>query len=154
MSRANRQWYPAGVTAQELRYEPSIEPVRREVFVTGTERGVVQLAAYGAGAAGKLAAVSGAQPRIASPVPGSIIALDPDIPPRNQRIQFSATGLVTGHTTGRWELDGKVIGCAAEALAWFPWPGAHVLKLVSERGEVLGEAAFEVRGARMKAAAR
>ena len=59
-----------------------------------------------------------------------------------------------GIDQARWELDGKVIGSAAEALAWFPWPGAHVLKLVSERGEVLDEAAFEVRGARMKAAAR
>ena len=77
---------PAGVVAQDLRYEPAIEPARREVFVAGSERAVVQLA--GRGAAMDLA------PRIASPVPGSIIALDPDIPPANQRLtlQTSVSG--------------------------------------------------------------
>ncbi len=136
---------PAGVVEQELRYEPAIEPRRREVFVAGSERGVVMLAAHGAAAA-----ASGAQPRIAHPVPGSIIALDPDIPPKNQRMQFSATAPVKG----RWELDGKVIGQASQPQSWFPWPGAHVLKLIGERGEVLDEAAFEVRGAGVKTAAK
>ena len=126
---------PVGVVAQEVRYEPSIEPRRREVFLAGSERDFIHLA--GAGNAGGLMA------RIASPVPGSIVALDPDIPFRNQRMQFSATAYGKAH----WELDGKAIGAANRPLAWFPMPGAHVLKLVSERGEVLDAAAFEVRGA-------
>ena len=65
-------------------------------------------------------------------------------------MQFSATVQVNGC----WELDGKAIGSAAEALSWFSWPGAHTLKLVGERGEGLDEAAFEVRGACAKVTAR
>ena len=136
---------PAGVVAQEVRYEPAIEAPRREVFVAGSERAVIQAVATSANAG-----TSGVQARIASPVPGSIIALDPDIPLRNQRLQFSATA----YGKGRWELDGKVIGAATHSLSWFPMPGAHVLKLVSDRGDVLDEAKFEVRGAILKTASR
>ena len=48
------------------------------------------------------------QARIASPVHGSIIALDPGILPKNQRMQFAATA----YGAGRWELDGKLMGAA------------------------------------------
>jgi penicillin-binding protein 1C len=133
---------PAGAVVRELRYEPAIEPTRREVFMAGSERDVVRLATAGN--------VGGRFVRIASPVPGSIVALDPDIPLRNQRLQFSATA----YGTGRWELDGKVIGVANRALSWFPMPGPHVLKLVSDKGELLDEAKFEVRGASLKTASR
>ena len=136
---------PAGVVAQEVRYEPAIEPPRREVFVGGSERALIQTVAL-SGNAG----VAGLQARIASPAPGSIIALDPDIPLKNQRMQFSASA----YGKGRWELDGKVIGAATHSLSWFPMPGAHVLKLVSDKGEVLDEAKFEVRGASLKTASR
>ena len=163
---------PAGVVAQEVRYEPAIEPPRREVFVSGSERAVIQSVAFAGGGAGEGASVrtsaargtgqnSGRsatlsantahlQTRIASPVPGSIIAVDPDIPPKNQRMQFSATA----YGMGRWELDGKVIGVANRPLSWFPMPGTHTLKLVSDKGEILDEARFEVRGASLRTASR
>ena len=129
---------PVGVVAQDLRYEPAIEPARREVFVAGSERVLVQLAGHGA--SGDLA------PRIASPTPGSIIALDPDIPPANQRLRFSATSAVTGH----WELDGRHVGDARRPLTWPPLPGLHRLRLIGATGEALDESSFEVRGAVMK----
>ena len=129
---------PVGVVAQDLRYEPAIEPARREVFVAGSERVLVQLAGHGA--SGDLA------PRIASPTPGSIIALDPDIPPANQRLRFSATSAVTGH----WELDGRHVGDARRPLTWPPLPGLHRLRLIGATGEALDESSFEVRGAVMR----
>ncbi len=149
---------PAGVAEQDMRYEPPIEPPRREVFLAGSERAVIQLAAFTsggtAGSAGRSVTgnpgASSLQTRIASPVPGSIIALDPDIPPKNQRMQFAATA----YGKGRWELDGKTIGTAHGPLSWFPMPGAHTLKLVSEAGEVLDQAKFEVRGASLKTVSR
>ena len=149
---------PAGVAVQETRYEPAIEPPRREVFLAGSERAVIQLAAFTsggtAGSAGRSVTgnpgASSLQTRIVSPVPGSIIALDPDIPPKNQRMQFAATA----YGKGRWELDGKTIGTAHGPLSWFPMPGAHTLKLVSEAGEVLDQAKFEVRGASLKTVSR
>jgi penicillin-binding protein 1C len=135
---------PVGVVTQELRYEPSIEPPRREVFLAGSERAVIQSVAFPS----KGSDSATVQARIASPVPGSIIALDPDIPPKNQRLQLSATAYVRGH----WELDGKALGAANKPLSWFPMPGVHTLKLVGEAGAVLDEARFEVRGARIQAA--
>jgi penicillin-binding protein 1C len=82
--------------------------------------------------------------RIAAPAPGSIVALDPDIPPQNQRVHFvaapaSAPGL-------RWRMDGKPLGRGAQ-VAWLPWPGRHVVQLTDAGGRVLDELRIEVRGA-------
>ena len=134
---------PAGVVAQALRFEPAIEPPRRELFVAGSERAVVQLAANGAAAS--------LAPRIASPVPGAILALDPDIPPANQRMHFIATAMRADHA---WVLDGVRVGAAGRPASWAPLPGRHVLKLVDAHGRVADEAAFEVRGAMLRQTAQ
>ena len=58
--------------------------------------------------------------RIQAPAPGTIVALDPDIPPQHQRLQFAAT---PGAPAGlRWRIDGKPLARGAQA-AWLPWPG-------------------------------
>jgi penicillin-binding protein 1C len=130
---------PAGIVAQEIRYEPPVEPARREMFMSGSERDVIRLALLADGA--------NLQARIASPVAGSVIALDPDIPPANQRLQFIATA----PGAARWELDGKIVGTANRSMSWFPMPGTHRLRLINGRGEILDEAVFEVRGAQVRA---
>jgi penicillin-binding protein 1C len=128
---------PPDVVATALRYEPAIEAPRRELFVAGSERSVVRLAG------------SAAHATITSPVAGTRIALDPDIPPRHQRLRFAAQA----GPGARWNLDGRDLG-AARTTDWFPWPGSHVLKLIGARGEVLDQVAFEVRGAQPKTARR
>ena len=130
---------PAGVVVQALRYEPAIEPPRDEVFVVGSQQAVV-----------RLADAAHAAVRITAPVSGSIIALDPDIPPRNQRLRLRAQAPANAH----WELDGKMLGSAARPQAWVPAPGSHALKLRGANGELLDEASFEVRGASLKPPAR
>jgi penicillin-binding protein 1C len=123
------------VVARNVRFEPAIEPPRIEWFAAGSERAVVRLAS------------AGLLPRIVSPTAGSIIALDPDIPPANQRLALAASA----PAGARLELDGKVLGSADKAHAWFPWPGAHALRLKGPGGELLHEVTFEVRGARPRA---
>ena len=130
---------PTGVVVQALRFEPAIEPARSEIFLAGSEQAVV-----------RLAATRHVQARITAPVPGSVIALDPDIPVRNQRLLLGAQAAAQA----RFELDGKSLGSAAQGLTWLPWPGRHTLKLVGAQGEVLDEASFEVRGAIPKARSR
>ena len=83
--------------------------------------------------------------RITAPTTGTIIALDPDIPPNRQRVSFSAEG-----SGLRWLMDGKVFAKGASA-QWLPWPGRHVVQIAGERGEVLDEVRLEVRGAGVKA---
>jgi penicillin-binding protein 1C len=84
------------------------------------------------------------QGRITSPTSGTIIALDPDIPPNRQRVHFTAEG-----TKLRWLMDGKVFAQGPTA-QWLPWPGRHVVQLTNDQGGVLDEIRLEVRGAGVK----
>jgi penicillin-binding protein 1C len=83
----------------------------------------------------------GGPARITAPAPGTIIALDPDIPPARQRLQFTATG-----DGLLWRMDGKPLG-RGPRVAWLPWPGRHVVQITDARGQVLDEIRIEVRGA-------
>ena len=84
--------------------------------------------------------------RITSPASGTVIALDPDIPPARQRLQFTATGEGL-----QWRMDGKPLGQGLR-VAWLPWPGRHVVQITDARGQVLDEVRIEVRGAGVAAA--
>ncbi len=84
---------------------------------------------------------------ITSPAPGTIIALDPDIPPNRQRVSFNAEG-----QNLHWLVDGKFLAHGAQA-QWLPWPGRHVVQLVDGSGKVLDEVKIDVRGAGLKTAA-
>jgi len=85
--------------------------------------------------------------RITAPAPGTIIALDPDIPPARQRLQFTATGDAV-----QWRLDGKPLG-RGHRVAWLPWPGRHVVQITNAQELVLDEIRIEVRGAGVAAGA-
>ncbi len=89
---------------------------------------------------------SASSARITSPTSGTIIALDPDIPPNRQRVSFSAEGANVA-----WLLDGKPFA-KGNAAQWLPWPGRHVVQLVDVKGVKLDEIRLEVRGAGVKSA--
>ncbi|MDP3230682.1 MAG: penicillin-binding protein 1C [Acidovorax sp.] len=93
-------------------------------------------------AAAMATAATGAAARITGPASGTIIALDPDIPPARQRLQFTATG----DGVLLWRMDGKPLG-RGPRVAWLPWPGRHVVQLTNPEGRVLDEIRLEVRGA-------
>jgi penicillin-binding protein 1C len=86
---------PAGVVRIPVRYEAELEAARDEWFIAGTEQ---PLFASSAPADDGRAAPG----RIMRPADGSIVALDPDIPPDRQRVRFEATG----HAV-QWRIDGK-----------------------------------------------
>ena len=89
--------------------------------------------------------------RIAQPVSGAIVALDPDIPPAHQRVQLAASSVPSGAGARlRWRLDGKPLAAGAQH-AWQPWPGRHQLQLTDAQGTVLDEIRLEVRGAGVRA---
>jgi penicillin-binding protein 1C len=124
---------PPGVRVMEVRFEPAIEHVRREWFIVGTETPVVLAPATLHG-----------RNRIESPPRGAVIALDPDIPARNQAILFVSRSI--SHPVTVWELDGVVLGQANGPRKWLPTPGPHRLRLLGRSGEVVDEMAFQVRG--------
>lgn len=129
---------PKEVVRTRVSFERALEPTRDEWFVRGTEVDTVRLAA---GAAPDL---QRAPLAIGAPTDGTIFALDPDIPPRNQRVWFERVAGDGGRSA--WRLDGRVLG-RGERVAWLPWPGRHVLELLDAQGKVADTVKFEVRGA-------
>ena len=146
-SRAPRP--PEGVARQAVRYGPApdggwLESARQEWFLRGTQQALfaidtVAASAYQASATGQKYLKPTA--RILAPAPGTIVALDPDIPPARQRLRFEADGAAV-----RWRIDGKPAGQGAQ-WAWLPWPGRHRVELLDARGQVLDQIQIEVRGA-------
>jgi penicillin-binding protein 1C len=128
---------PAGLTKQAVRFDPAIEPPRDEWFLAGTEQATIVRAHQAPPAS-----------LIAKPINGTVVALDPDIPPTAQKLRFvPARVLPSGW---RWRLDGKVLG-VAQPIRWQPWPGTHRLDLLDAAGATRETVGFEVRGARAKA---
>jgi penicillin-binding protein 1C len=130
---------------------PNTEAPRSEWFMAGTEQASFAMdtganLALSTPARGKKGMNNGAAPtaRITSPSNGTIIALDPDIPPNNQRLTLQAEGRQL-----RWRLDGKPLAQGNTAL-WLPWPGRHHFELTDAKGKVLDEVRLEVRGAGVK----
>ena len=122
---------PATLVRQRVAYQPALEPERAEWFMRGTESALIALVGEAQRA-----------PRIVYPADASIVAIDPDIPPANQRMLFHAQA---GHGL-RWSLDGADIGAATTDYAWRPVPGAHRLALLDAQDKVLAVSGFEVRG--------
>ncbi|MGJ7490377.1 penicillin-binding protein 1C [Variovorax sp. ZT4R33] len=122
---------PPGVVQVPVRFGNDLEAPRSEWFLAGTEQKVFA----------PDAAAADTGNRITSPADGSVIAIDPDIPPNRQRVRFEAQGQGL-----QWRIDGKVFARGNQA-QWMPWPGRHVIELADARGEVLDRVRVEVRGA-------
>ena len=148
---------PAGVVQAAVRFGPDgahgmpLEGARGEWFLAGTQQPLFAIDSEAAGA-GKTGAggrnAPDAAARIVAPTAGTIIALDPDIPPERQRLRLEASG----GADLRWRIDGRELGRGAR-WSWLPWPGRHRLELADARGRVLDSLQFEVRGAGVRTGA-
>jgi penicillin-binding protein 1C len=120
---------PRGLLARRVR--PAGEGSERlEWFIEGTEP------------AGPIETAAGEPPHVVSPAPGSVIALDPDIPDEDQRVVFEADPVGEGLT---WRLNGRPLGSAAQPVDWRPTPGRWNIELVDAEDRRVDASAFEVR---------
>jgi penicillin-binding protein 1C len=131
---------PPGLVRTHIDFGPgpdgnALEAARDEWFVQGTEQPLFALA-NDPGAAGAASVA-----RITAPADGTIIALDPDIPPLRQRVRFESEGRGV-----QWRIDGKHFARGNSA-QWLPWPGRHLIELVDAGGKVVDQRRLEVRGA-------
>jgi penicillin-binding protein 1C len=129
---------PPGLVEARVEFGPgpdgnALEAARSEWFLQGTEQ---PLFALDTGMANDAAFA-----RITAPADGTIIALDPDIPPLRQRVRFESEGRGV-----QWRIDGKFFARGNSA-QWLPWPGRHVIELVDGAGKVVEQRRIEVRGA-------
>jgi len=132
---------PSGLVQQTIRFEPTDkirEAPRREWFLAGTGMRVVRLAEPTALA------------HIAYPGQGTIIALDPDIPPERQRIVLQLSGQPA--KGWQWHIDGQRLGRANQETLWRPMPGKHRLALLDANGNEQENVGFEVRALKGKRA--
>jgi penicillin-binding protein 1C len=148
---------PAGVVQATVRFANTAgvtEAARSEWFISGTQQATFAIdsgavRAISTGARGQKGTQSNpSNARITAPTNGTIIALDPDIPPNRQRVLFEATGDKLA-----WQMDGKPLAKGPTA-QWLPWPGRHVVRITNARGDVLDEIRLEVRGAGVKGSER
>jgi len=115
---------PAGIEAHRVRFDPAIEPERRELFLAGTGLDRIVLAQdHGV--------------RIQGPGNGAILARDPDIPVGRQKVRFQASGERTGLS---WHIDEKPADPAwLDSDGSLLWPldkGAHRISLQDPAGKV------------------
>lgn len=182
---------PAGVLQQPVQFGAlgsgamPIESARSEWFVQGTQQSLFAMdnisdTASRTSAAGpkglkttaaKNAVLATTAVRISRPANGTILALDPDIPPDSQRVQLVArqAGMAGEQdwrdNSLRWRLVTRQYSAPAKKgaqpvmrevqrelgrgsqLGWLPWPGRHKLELLDASGKLLDSISLEVRGA-------
>ena len=142
---------PAGVQRLPVRFAPALEAARAEWFLPGTfnprDTSVLIAATdrmtldYGEKSSNSAVQGLPEAARILSPAEGTILALDPDIAPRHQRLVLRADA-----TEVRWQIDGRALGRGPE-VHWLPLPGRHHVTLHDAAGRLLDERRIEVRGA-------
>ncbi|BCO26550.1 monofunctional biosynthetic peptidoglycan transglycosylase [Rhodoferax lithotrophicus] len=153
---------PTGVVQTRVQFDPAsdakrtlpLEAARSEWFLAGTQQPLFAIhseatSAFSTRARGQngIKPLADGTAHITTPAPGTILALDPDIPPSRQRVSFQAEG----SANLRWVLDGKALAKGHSA-SWLPWPGRHRVQITNARGQVLDEIRLEVRGAGVRSA--
>ena len=154
---------PPGLVKKLVQFESAAgtsgtEAARTEWFIDGTQQASFAMdsgatGAINTGTTGQSGSKSGKASaiRIAAPTTGTIIALDPDIPPNRQRLSLESTQPQS--RTLRWQVDGKTTATGGSA-QWPLWPGRHVIRLLNAKDTVLDEVRLEVRGAGVISAKR
>jgi penicillin-binding protein 1C len=131
---------PAGLVARRVAFPAGGEAERVEWFLAGTAPAPPAERAGSGDAAAPTALAR--HPGILAPTAGTVVALDPDIPPARQRLVFEAR---PGGSGLRFRLDGADLGLAGAPVAWAPVPGSHELALVDAEDRVVDRVRFEVR---------
>uniref|UniRef100_UPI0033425A28 penicillin-binding protein 1C n=1 Tax=Castellaniella defragrans TaxID=75697 RepID=UPI0033425A28 len=147
---------PAGVVRAAVHFTQGQEPARQEFFLGDTaqeaftagpqaQRGGTSTAGPPQGEKRPLGGQRAAILRIAEPVDGTVMALDPDIPIDRQRMRLRVVDMAMQQAPSvRWFLDGAPI----DGDEWLPRPGRHVFELRGPGGQVLDQAQVFVRGGR------
>lgn len=120
---------PGGLVQHSVTFRGGLESARQEWFLAGTESALI-------------APLAARRARIVSPANGLVIALDPDMPARRQRIPIRVADAAGGT---RLELDGQAIAVGDQPLLWPPRAGAHRLHLRDVDGRLLDQVLFTVR---------
>jgi penicillin-binding protein 1C len=121
---------PPGLVRKRVSFPAGGEPPRYDWFIAGTEP------------PGEAQAYARCTRRILYPPPGTVIALDPDIPPEMQAVFF----LARGGGGLRWRLNGEPLVWRDGYASWVPVEGEYTLSVADGGENVVDSVEFEVRG--------
>jgi penicillin-binding protein 1C len=122
---------PKNVIRKEIVSSDNAGKTQEEWFIRGTEpTSSVQM-------------VKQYNEKIVYPPSGTVIALDPDIPPDLQKVFFISQ---TGGKELCWRLNDTAIGEPGKTVAWSPKSGKYNLALTDKQGKIIDSVNFEVRG--------
>jgi len=116
---------------REIEFSDGIESPREEWFIRGTEPDSRDQKA------GQY------HPRVLYPPPGTVIALDPDIPPELQKVFFISQN---GGEGFHWILNGVKLEGGGKTIPWSPRAGKYLLAIADREERVVDSVRFEVRG--------
>ncbi|MGE0763070.1 MAG: penicillin-binding protein 1C [Bdellovibrionales bacterium] len=122
---------PLGVSTKKVRFSDSNQTIE-EWFINGTEP-----------PGETIRVMRQAQSRLLYPVDQTMVALDPDIPLKQQKIYFTVNE-PEAHQVLR--LNGRRLAKAQTEVGWTPYPGRFKLELVDRQGKALDVVHFQVRG--------
>ncbi len=122
---------PSYVGRREIEFSQSLGSPGKEWFIRGTEPNSKDLQ------------IGQVNQRILYPPSGTVIALDPDIPPDLQRVFFISQ---SGEEGLQWRIDETIMERTGKTVPWSPKPGKHLLCLLDGEREILDSVNFEVRG--------
>jgi penicillin-binding protein 1C len=126
---------PPGLVKAPIEFPQGMHPPREEWFIRGTEPSLPE------------AKSPSPHQRILYPPPGSVFALDPDIPRDLQKVFFTLQAPQQGVF---WVLNGQPLPSLGKATPWSPEPGKFHLALRDGEGRIIDSVLFEVRGSDME----
>jgi len=129
----SRPKIPEEIIAQRIQFENRIEPERTEWFIKGTEPEFAEIKENN----------TANESKIAYPVQGMIIAIDPDIPEDQQLVFFDTH---SGSNSYVWMLNNRPLGKSSESISWRPKAGDYTVSLVGLDSRVVDSVDFTVRG--------
>lgn len=121
----------SGLVRKQIEFSQDVGASREEWFIRGTEPN------------SKNQRTGQFNPRILYPPSGTVIAVDPDIPPELQKVFFVSQ---VHEDDFEWLLNGTVMERTGRTIPWIPRAGKYHLAIADKDGKVLDYIYFEVRG--------
>lgn len=121
----------SGLVRKKIEFSQGVAASREEWFIRGTEPSTENQRT------GQF------NPRIIYPPFGTVIALDPDIPPELQKVFFVCQ---VHEDDFQWVLNGSGLERTGRTIPWTPKAGKYSLAIAEKGGKILDYIYFEVRG--------
>jgi penicillin-binding protein 1C len=121
----------SGLVRRKIEFSQGAAASREEWFIRGTEP------SFEGQRTGQF------NPRIIYPPSGTVLALDPDIPPELQKVFFVSR---VREDRCQWLLNGSALEMTGRTIPWIPTAGKYHLAIADKDEKVLDYVYFEVRG--------